>query len=158
MRSSIILFILVMLLFFSSACDSNRYFEQNKEIEKESWFYKDIKTFTIDIEDTSSLFNFYLNIRNTTDYPFSNLYLFMESEMPNSHTARDTIELQLAYLNGKWLGSGYGRYKYTQFILRKGMRFGAKGTYTFHIQHGMRKDTLKGISDLGIRIEYNNQF
>ncbi len=154
MKAYILIFSLLAAVFFFQSCDSNRYFEQNQPIENEKWFFQDAKTFSFDITDTTSLFNYYLNVRNTNDYPFANLYVFLNSEFPNGEIARDTIELQLAQLNGKWLGSGNGRYKYNQFILRKGMRFVQRGTYTFQIEQGMRKDTLKGISDIGIRLEY----
>jgi len=154
MKQLALVLIVFFVLIFMVSCDSNRYFEQNLELAKEQWIYNDAKNFSFEMMDTTSLFNFYVNIRNTNDYPFANLYVFINSEFPNGETARDTIELQLAQVNGKWLGSGNGRYKYNQFILRKGMRFVQTGTYQFSIEQGMRKDTLIGISDIGIRLEY----
>jgi len=147
-------FIIITLFFGATSCDQNRYFEQNSEIHDESWTYGDIKKFQVDIDDTNSLFNFYLNVRNTTVYPFANLYVFVETTFPDSIMARDTIELQLASRNGDWLGSGYGKFKYNQFILRKGMRFVQRGSYSFSIEQGMRTEVLEGISDVGIRLEY----
>ncbi len=136
------------------SCDKNRYFEQNSELDNCRWYYKDVKEFKLSINDTVSLFNFNLNIRNTNEYPFSNLYVFIETIFPDSAIARDTIELQLADIKGKWLGSGNGKYKYNSFALRKAMRFVEMGDYVFSIQQGMRTDSLIGISDVGIRLEY----
>lgn len=153
MRRYLGVFLLTLVIALTS-CDQNRYFEQNSEIDKETWTYQDIKKFQVDIKDTNSLFNFYLNVRNTTDYPFANLYVFVETTFPDSLMARDTIELQLANRRGDWLGSGYGKFKYNQFILRKGMRFVQKGSYSFSIEQGMRTEVLEGISDVGIRLEY----
>ncbi|NPD44910.1 MULTISPECIES: gliding motility lipoprotein GldH [unclassified Lentimicrobium] len=144
---------LLVSLFFTS-CDSNRYFEQNIEITGEEWSANESMDFFVDIEDTNSQFNFYVNVRNTNEYPYANLYIFIESTFPDHIVARDTVELQLASLDGKWLGSGYGKYKYHHFILRKAMRFVQLGTYSFKIEHGMRKEQLQGISDIGIRLEY----
>lgn len=155
MGSYLRVFVLGFLaLGFLSSCDQNRFFEQNNEIQDEAWTYDDIKNFEVQMEDTNSLFNFYLNVRNTNEYPFANLYVFVETTFPDSLVARDTIELQLASRNGEWLGSGQGRYKYNQFILRKGMRFVQKGNYSFRIEQGMRSEILTGISDIGIRLEY----
>ncbi|MEA3503845.1 MAG: hypothetical protein U9R32_01445 [Bacteroidota bacterium] len=39
------------------------------------------------------------------------------------------------------------------FMLQQGIRFPQSGKYIFEIIHGMRKDTLVGIEDIGIRIE-----
>lgn len=148
----LVLGLLATLLFTS--CDSNRYYEQNVEIANEQWPSGEDAEFVVDIMDTNSMFNFYVNVRNTNDYPYANLYVFIESIFPDSLVARDTVELQLANLEGKWLGSGYGKYKYHHFILRKAMRFVQQGTYTFKIEQGMRKEQLEGISDIGIRLEY----
>lgn len=147
------IFGLLASLFFIS-CDSNRYYEQNIEVPGEEWMANESMDFTMEIEDTNSLFNFYVNVRNTNDYPYANLYIFIESTFPDSLIARDTVELQLASLDGKWLGSGYGKYKYHHFILRKAMRFVQQGSYSFKIEQGMRKEQLQGISDIGIRLEY----
>jgi len=149
----IVLFLSLSVFLFQS-CDRNRYYEENSELSEHKWFYQNAKEFKVNINDTSSLFNFYLNIRNTNDYPYANLYVFVETIFPNFEIANDTIELQLADVKGKWLGSGKGKYKYNNFILRKAMRFGSSGDYTFKIKQGMRVDTLKGISDVGIRLEY----
>ena len=143
---------LASLLFTS--CDSNRYYEQNLEIANEQWLSDESAEFVVDIMDTNSQFNFYVNVRNTNEYPYANLYVFIESTFPDSLVARDTVELQLANLDGKWLGSGFGKYKYHHFILRKAMRFVQQGSYTFKIDQGMRKQQLNGISDIGIRLEY----
>jgi len=156
LRSISYTFIFLMLIVGFSACNNQHYFEQNKEIKAEKWSSNDRKTFQIDILDTNSLFNFYLNVRNTNEYPYANLYIFIESVFPDSAIARDTLELQLANMEGKWLGSGYGRYKYNSFILRKGMRFVQTGSYSFTLEQGMRQDSLIGISDVGIKLSYDD--
>jgi len=152
-RASIII-LSAIFLFLTSSCDSNRFYEQNIQMPEYTWPSSESKKFLVDIKDTTSAYNFYLNVRNTNDYPFANLYLFIQTTFPDSLYARDTIELQLATKDGKWLGEGYGKFKYRHFILRKGMYFHQKGIYEFRIEQGMRKDTLLGIADIGIRLEY----
>jgi gliding motility-associated lipoprotein GldH len=157
MKKQYLNLIFLLIAIVMSSCDSNRNFEQNQKLDNEKWFSEDAKSFSFEMMDTTSLFNFYLNVRNTKDYPFANLYVFINSEFPSGETARDTVELQLAELSGKWMGKGIGNYKYNQFILRKGLRFVQTGTYTFSIEQGMRTDSLQGISDIGIRLEYEQQ-
>jgi len=135
------------------SCDNNRYYEHNEAIANNTWFYDDAKVFELEIEDSLLSFNFYINVRNTVDYEFANLYFFIKSELPDGEFALDTVECQLADYQGKWLGDGRGEFRDNSFILRENMRFQKKGTYRFCLKHGMRRDSLKGIADVGIRLE-----
>ena len=147
------LFSIIFLGFSFLACDNQRYFEENVVIKDNSWHFNDGKVFEVDINDSLKAHNFYINVRNTTDYEFANLYFFIRTEFPNGFVAQDTIECQLADYQGKWLGKGSGKLRYNSFILRKNIRFKQVGIYKFNLRHGMRSDTLKGIADIGIRIE-----
>lgn len=148
-------FFLLLAVTFA-ACDNNRFFEQSDAIANDTWYYNDAKQFEVEITDTIQPYNFYLNVRNTVDYPFANLYFFIQSEFPDGQIARDTIECQLADYQGKWLGDGRGKFRDNQFILRQNIRFQQAGIYHFELKHGMRSDSLNGIADVGIRIETVN--
>ena len=102
--------------------------------------------------DTVSLCSCYINVRNTTDYPFSNLYLFIKTIYPDGKVAMDTIQLQLADKSGKWLGKGIGKLRDNQVLLMKDIRFPYTGKYVFEISQAMRVNKLKGIKDIGMRI------
>jgi gliding motility-associated lipoprotein GldH len=156
MRKSIYIQLIMLgfVLMSLPGCHSRNFFEQNQAIVKEEWFASDIKEYKIDVNDTNSYFNFYLNVRNNNNYPFANLYVFLETRFPDSTKARDTLELQLADVTGKWLGKGTSRYKYNSFILRKAMRFVKPGEYKFRLEQGMRRDTLEGISEVGIKLDF----
>jgi gliding motility-associated lipoprotein GldH len=136
-----------------ASCDNNRYFEHNEAIVNNTWHYDDAKEFDVEIEDSLLAFNFYINVRNTVDYEFANLYFFIKTELPDGDFAQDTVECQLANYEGKWLGDGRGEFRDNRFILRQNMRFQQTGTYRFLLNHGMRRDSLKGIADVGIRLE-----
>lgn len=143
----------VFLGFAFISCDNNRYYEHSEAIVNNTWYYDDAKEFELEIEDSLMAFNFYVNVRNTVDYEFANLYFFIKSELPDGEFALDTVECQLADYQGKWLGDGQGKFRDNSFILRQNMRFQKNGTYRFWLKHGMRRDSLKGIVDVGIRLE-----
>lgn len=145
--------IFTFLGFAFVSCDSNRYFEQNENILNNTWLYDDAKVFEVKIDDSLQTFNFYINVRNTVDYEFANLYFFIQTELPDGAFAQDTVECQLADYQGKWLGDGRGEFRDNSFILRQNMRFQQSGKYRFLLKHGMRRDSLKGIADVGIRLE-----
>ncbi len=144
------LFSFLILLF---SCDNKMIYEQNKKIDKGIWNQKDIVNFNVEISDTVLLHNFYINIRNSGNYQYSNIFLFINTIFPDGNKVRDTVECMLANPDGKWLGNGLGDIKYNRILLKKGIKFLQKGNYSFEFEQGMRKKNLLGIVDLGIRIE-----
>ncbi len=148
------IFWIIAVILLSTACDPGRLYDQSRAIPPSGWNKDSAAVFRVNIEDTTSAYNFYINLRHTTDYRYRNFYLFLDTRMPGGQAARDTIALMLADKTGKWFGQGFGNVKDLQVPVRKNLVFPAKGTYTFLIEQAMRQDELKGISNVGIRIEY----
>lgn len=146
-------FLFILSFWVLQSCDSKRFFEENKRIEKSVWNNKDKAIFDVLITDILSSYDFSINLRNSGDYHYSNIYLFLKTVFPDGKVARDTIECQLADYDGKWLGSGISNLKFNRFLFQKGVRFPQKGQYVFEVEQAMRVNDLKGISDIGIRIE-----
>jgi gliding motility-associated lipoprotein GldH len=65
----------------------------------------------------------------------------------------DTIEFFLADPTGKWLGSGLGSVNSMLLPYRTNIKFPQRGIYTFEFKQGMRQEELKGIMDVGLRID-----
>ena len=136
-----------------ASCGKDILFEQNNSIEDAKWSMNQPVRFSVNVQDTLSPYDFYINIRNNGDYGFNNLYLFLNTEFPNGQSVSDTLECLLASSDGKWLGSGLGDIYSQSILLKKKVRFPAKGVYRFEMIQAMRTDPLIGISDTGIRIE-----
>ena len=109
--------------------------------------------FRIKISDTHARYNMFINVRNKEDYSFSNLYLFMQMTFPDGRITRDTIECYLADYDGKWLGTGLTGTKFNRILFQKAAVFPMKGDYLFTFEQAMRTKELKGITDIGIRLE-----
>ncbi len=146
--------LLVLLLI---SCDKKRFFEENKSIPNGVWNNSERVKFDVPVKDTLDGYNFFLNVRNAGDYPYSNLYLFVHTTTPDGIIAGDTLECQLASVDGKWLGTGIGNLKFSRFFFQENVRFHKAGVYHFEIEQAMRVKTLKGIHDIGIRIEKNTK-
>jgi gliding motility-associated lipoprotein GldH len=108
--------------------------------------------FQFNITDTVSFHDFFINVRNGEEYPYSNVYLFMEMEFPNAKRSIDTINCYLADPTGKWLGTGIGKLYDQRFRIRNRKQFPLAGRYTVTIRQGMRTPELEGIYDVGFRI------
>jgi len=151
MKNNIFLAILISL--FTVSCNHNDVYLQYKTIVPEGWSKDSIYTFEIPITDVKSIYNVYVNIRNRGEYPYQNLWLFMSKTSPDKQILNDSIECYLADQRGKWLGSGVGSVYDMPVLYEQNVRFKTKGTYKYKIVHGMRDDILKGINDIGMRVE-----
>lgn len=152
MKNVLFLFLPAAAIFFSS-CDSKRVYEKNEVINNNSWDYNIPLGFTVNITDTLSYHNMYINIRNAGFYKFRNVFLFVNTKLPQGQLVRDTLELTLASPEGKWLGDGLGDIYDNRLLFRKHFRFPQAGEYHFELIHAMRINPLPGIMDAGIRIE-----
>lgn len=151
--------IILFFLLFVFGCDSNRIYEKNVEIDNKSWSLTDAKVFETEIKDTNTVFNILINIRHTSSYSFSNLWMFVHTTSPNSIITSDTVQVAIANPSGKWLGSrGLADIWNVQAKL-KSIRFTQQGAYSFEIEQAMRygefaeMKTLNDIVDVGLRIE-----
>lgn len=150
------LFIIGLLLIVISACDTSRVFEEYQTVNKAGWHKDSLVVFDIPVADTIQNHNLYINIRNDINYGYSNLWLFVTIENPGGLAVKDTFEMVLADPSGRWLGEGFGGLKNRQVIYRGNVFFPNSGDYKISVQHGMREEILKGISDVGFRVEKMN--
>lgn len=147
--------LIVLIVIFTYSCSTGVVYDQNREVGENGWYKNDAARFDVEIDDTLATYDYYINIRHTVDYRYSNLYVFMNTTYPNGNIGRDTVEFVLADKAGKWFGKGWGEVKDISVPIVKGMKFPLKGSYTFQIQQAMRVDSLKEINDIGIRIEHS---
>lgn len=135
-----------------SSCDNKVVYEENREIPEQSWSADEPVVFSFEVEDTVNFNNLYINLRNGSGYPYSNLFLFVEMSFPNGKTKTDTIECFLADPSGKWLGSGIGNVYDNRFLYQRKKRFPLEGQYKVKINQAMRREQLPEIYDVGFRI------
>ena len=135
------------------ACDQDRIYENNFSIGAGGWRYTDRARFEVVINDTVSLCNIYINARNNGSYKYMELWLFVDVFSPLGTVERDTVQFMLADYRGKWLGRGLGDKFDTRMIFRRKVRFPATGKYVFEYEQATRDESLKGIEDIGLRIE-----
>lgn len=142
-----------VLALINLSCDRNVTFQKMKSIEGETWHAQDTVTIDLEVKDTTAPRDLYLKVRNNKDYPYRNLYFFLDLEFPNGKHWLDTVECRLADSKGNWTGSGIGNIKDHSFLFIQKKRFPIKGAHQFHIVHAMRKKKLPGIKDVGLGIE-----
>jgi gliding motility-associated lipoprotein GldH len=150
-------FIILFSLFVLSSCNSNVVYNENKSVDEKAWKAEDKVHYLVQIDDTTRKYKLALNVRNTTDYPYCNVYFFMNTILPDgSITKRDTIECNLAYPDGTWKGKGRSDLRDNRFWIAKNIEFAKKGEYVFELYQATTDSTLSGIVDVGLHIEYQD--
>jgi len=152
MRSTFLIATFALLL---SSCDPHGVFDQYQHVEGDAWSWHHKVSFEVDMADTTSLHNMYIQIRHTVDYPMSNLYLFVDLEGPGGQQLRDTINLVLAAPDGQWMGRGNGKYRELALLYREQIVFAQAGNYRVTLEQAMRKNKLP-VTEVGLRIERIN--
>lgn len=137
------------LLLFS--CEQPLY-ENYEQIQNAVWEKNKEFLFAFEITDTTALYDITLEVRNNNIYPYRNLWLFSEEKFPDGSIMRDTTEYKLADENGKWNGQGFSVFQQS-FPFRANYSFPQGGEYSFTFLQGMRRDELKGIQAIGLRVE-----
>lgn len=151
MKIKISLAILASLIFIG--CTSNDVYFQYKSVNVKGWSKDSLYTFDIPVADTTASYNLYVNVRNRGEYPYQNLWLFLNRTSPDKKQSKDSIECYLADQRGKWLGTGIGAIMEMPVLYQQKVKFSKAGIYHYTIVHGMRDSILIGINDIGMRLE-----
>ena len=146
------IFISTSLLLLLS-CNSNVVYTNFQSMAGQTWKLMDIASFKVQIKDTLNSNNVIFTIRNGSSYPYRNIYLFVTTTSPDGKQISDTLQYNLADEKGKWYGRGFSDIHELNLPYKSNVYFPLKGTYMFKIQHGMRVEDLKGVYDIGLRIE-----
>ena len=149
--------LLACLLLFS--CDKNRVVDKYESLP-DQWHKDSVVSFNFTAPDTIRPYNMFINLRNNSDYRFSNIFLVTNMVFPNGKVISDTLEYRMASPSGEWLGTGFGEIKENKLWYKENVRFSEEGEYHINIKQAMRKggDTagiqdLEGITEVGFRIE-----
>ncbi|MCH8903359.1 MAG: gliding motility lipoprotein GldH [Bacteroidetes bacterium] len=144
---------LIFLVYSLESCDTNRVFEKNTKIKDYVWMHDQKITFEVEITDTATLYNIYINVRHTGSYPMQNLWVKIETIFPTGKALSQELSLPLAEKTGKWLGDGLGDIWDRSIMIQENAYFDETGLYTFNIEQNTRRTQLWGVMDIGLRIE-----
>lgn len=154
-NNSIIIFLLLFVISFTS-CENEEMYYQYHSFTNGDWNKEDACLFEVDITDTTSFYNVDIEVRNNNEYSFRNLWLFVEFQTPDGRIRKDTLDCELADDYGKWYGNGITLYTLV-FPFESGINYPHSGKYTYSIKQGMRAETLRGITDIGLKISKKNE-
>lgn len=135
------------------ACNENTLYHSYQSLPLEGWKKSDTLFFNIPLKDSLTLLRLSAEIRNESNYKYQNLYLIISHNLEDSTSWKtDTLQFTLSNNEGKWKGTGWGSLFQTSTYIGNAVAR-RPGSYTLKVFHGMQDDPLKGLNDIGIKIE-----
>jgi len=142
-----------------TSCDSKQVYDEYKSIPN-AWAKDSVVKFEIKNIDSLQTYNLFFNVRNNSDYKYNNLFLISKMQFPNGKQITDTLEYEMAYPNGDFMGTGAGEVKESKLWYKENVRFLEDGSYTIILEQAMRENgevegikNLEGILEIGFRVE-----
>lgn len=145
-------FLLLTLLAVCTSCADRVIYSESIDIDKTGWDINDTLYFDVELTDTISLLDIGMTITHTDDYPYSNIWLFLEVSSDNGSQFTDTLNYIIAESSGKWVGAKKGENYVVNTSYRDYVKMAHTGNYRFAIRQGMREEKLRGVSKLEFRI------
>lgn len=142
-----ILFILI------ASCNKNLIKEENQQIKNYSWDYADVKTFTVDINDTVRHYDISIDLRHNFNFDWRNLWVKIETVFPDGRQLEKRVNLVLSEPDGHWYGKCLGDNCDIRIPIQVNAIFPQTGKYIFKISQDMRVNPLPQIKSVGMYIE-----
>jgi gliding motility-associated lipoprotein GldH len=163
-----IIFIIVVVLLTS--CDTRFIYGEDYDVDELGWHQDSVYVFETDsLTKLPPLITIGFNIRNTTDYLYRNMYLFVEIQIPGREKPiKDTLDHILMTPDGYWVEGVQGAsikesmayLKDKEVELKESIAYypyaiqnPERGVYRIKVQQGMRDEVLKDVVSIGARIE-----
>jgi gliding motility-associated lipoprotein GldH len=146
-------FITVLGLFtFLQSCGEQPYFDQVHNFDDKSWGKKDTAVFIVDVQDSLTNHDFIISLRTTTDYMYSNLWIYVWVTAPDGSTSKVAQKIPMARPDGSWVGRVSGS------LVESRLRFDSKpfpikGEYVFKMVNATQEKSITDVMDIGLRIE-----
>lgn len=146
-------FLLPVAALLLGACNGQTAYHAFRSLPDRGWLRQDTVNFQVEVPDSFTTYSLYVEVRNNAAYPYRNLPLSVTGYTPDSlRLPADTFQLMLADTLGRWNGQGWGGL-YQAAFQAGNVSIGKAGTYRFQVAYTLPDTLLKGISDVGIRLD-----
>ena len=124
-----------------------------REFSNETWKAKEKINFDVNIPDTISRHDITFYVRTTTDYKYSNLWMYLHTTDPSGKKNKRPIEIKTTNKDGSWIGEKTGSIVEHKYDLLKNVKFYMKGKYIFSFEQASDKGDLKNVIDATLVVE-----
>ena len=134
-----------------TSCSRLPLYSHFEAVDKWGWASTDTISFTIPVKQAGS-YRLRLDLRTNSLYPYTQLTLLTHWHSHRSHVAKDsTLRFDITDDEGYTQGRGTGLYQYQATL--PPVSLARNDTLSVSIRHGMSRDVLPGIVDMGLTAE-----
>lgn len=146
-----IVLLVVLATLCLMGCSKKKVFMDYAHVASAGWMRADSMCFSVDSVSEDGEYYLKLGLRSDNRYPYMDIAVVIERKIfPRETCHRDTVFLDLISPNGHSRGTGVNVYQYLfdvdTLYLDKG------DSVSVSVRHIMKKDSLQGISDVGIEL------
>lgn len=155
LRTAAISAVLSGLILSVISCQKGTSYHHSTVFKEKGWDMNDAVCFSDSLpSNTPDRVHLELNLRHSNNYPYQNLWLYIQTATSDSLIRNDSVNWILANPNGRWLGSGWGSFYNISYRLPDLFFPENDSSHWFRIEisHGLRDSLLTGLADLGLRI------
>lgn len=154
MRNKLFIGLFVFLISLSS-CNEGEVYYSFHPIKNNSWNKQTAFNFLLDSlsVDPDARYDVMLEIVNNSQYPYQNIWLYVQQNITDSMFVSDTIEIKLADPNGKWSGNGSTGLYQLSVPYKTSVALDSTRAYLIRIRQGMRDNSIKGIEKVGVLVK-----
>ena len=134
-----------------TSCTQEAIYTKAFRFKNEKWEQNVKPTFTVDIKDTTQLYDFIFTLRSTTDYAYNNLWVFLPTTPPYGKSVREPYEIKMADPNGNWIGNKSGTVVEHQLIFKR-RKVPFKGKYTFTLEQAITEKRVDELLDISLEV------
>ena len=147
----------IVIVTFISCSNENTIFNEYVDIPNSKFSFLDTMNFKVQINDTVNNHDVFIQLRTSTDYKWSNMFIFSDIVFPNGKIRSDTFQISITDKKGHWKGNKSGAVVNFNHYLYKNIIFPIKGQYRFKFNQAMRDTILNEVISLGLKINKSNK-
>ncbi len=143
------------VIFLLNSCKpENRIYEKHKSLSPDvEWLKEDIKTFKVDVNDTSHAYEFNLAFRYANGYMWNEAKIIVKEITPSGKESTIPYSLVIREKNGDYIGeAGYDIWDSTHLV-DANKSYKETGDYTYEISHDMPQDDFPFAMEIGLIID-----
>lgn len=142
---------ILFLLFSCTSCDFSSTQEKYKTLASEIWERDSNYKFEFNITESGS-YRISSCVRHSTDYKQRNISCYLTIRHQGLEVDKENSDIIIVDNNGKWIGQGLTGLKTVVQPIDRVFHFDSTGIYTVEIKHRMKDKQLKGIKNIGIKM------